>query len=260
MLLQKVDFDVAGMVVVDHIREFRNRLIVCVVVFVILFTICFSYAAPLVTFFQIPSQGLYDFIYISPSELFMQYIRVGLIAGLVFSSPVIIYELLAFVSPGLKPKEKTFMIGILLLGVVFFILGVIFAFEIMLPIMLTFFNNINGNAGIVAQISIKEYLNLVISILGMMGLIFEMPIVSILLSEMGFLKPEWLRKFRRVVIVLCFVLAAVLTPPDVVSQILLGVPMILLYQVAIWFCASITKRKARQKAKREEERQQYRYH
>ncbi len=238
--------------ITDHLRELRNRLIVAAVFFVIAFAACFYMASTLVDILQIPAQGLYDFIYISPSELFMQYLRVGLIAGLVISSPVIVYEIMAFVMPGLKNNEKSFIMGILILGTIFFILGVIFAFAILLPIMMQFFMSVNNNSNIVAQISIKEYLSLVITMLFMMGLVFELPIIVILLTQLGFLKPEWLKKSRRVVIVLCFVLGSLLTPPDVISQILLAVPMMALFEVSIIFSSAVQKRKDRRKLKQDQ--------
>lgn len=245
--------------VVDHIREFRNRLIVVAVVFVAALLISFNYAAPLVDFLKIPSADLFEFIYIAPSELFMQYIRVSLIAALVISAPVILYELLAFASPGLKTSEKSFVMAVLLLGLVFFLLGVIFAYTVLLPFMLRFFNAINGNSGIVAQISIEKYLGLAISILGMLGLVFEMPVLSILLTQLGVLKPEWLKKSRRVVIVVIFFIAAVITPPDVVSQVMVAIPMMLLFQISIVFSSMVRGRKDKVRAKREAEEQKYRY-
>lgn len=245
--------------VVDHIREFRNRLFVIVIVFVVALLVCFQYAAPLVDILKVPAADLYQFIYISPSELFMQYIRVSIIGGVVIAAPVIAYELLAFASPGLKASEKSFIIGTLLLGLFFFILGVLFAYAIMLPFMLKFFAGINGNAGIEAQISIKEYISLVTSILGMMGLVFEMPILTILLTQMGFLKPEWLKKGRRLVIVLIFGIAAIITPPDVVSQVMVAIPMLFLFEISIAFSSVIRKRKDKKNAKREAEADKYKY-
>ena len=112
--------------VVDHIREFRNRLFVIIVVFVIALLVCFNYAAPIVEILRGPAGELYDFVYIAPAEVMMQYVRLSLIGGLVLASPVIMYELLAFASPGLKTSEKTFTMGVLLLGLVFFALGVLF--------------------------------------------------------------------------------------------------------------------------------------
>lgn len=245
--------------VVDHIREFRNRLIVIVVFFLVALIIGFNYAAPLVDILKVPSSDLYQFVYIAPSELFMQYVKVALIAAMVVSAPVILYELLAFASPGLKASEKSFIMGVLLLGLMFFILGVVFAYTILLPFMLRFFSTINGNSGIEAQISIEKYLSLVTSILGMLGLVFEMPVLTILLTQLGFLKPEWLKKSRRVVIVVIFIVAAIITPPDVVSQVMVAIPMLGLFEISVTFSSMVRRRKDKKRAKREAEEEKFHY-
>lgn len=255
----KEENEEAVMGVVDHIREFRNRLFVIVFVFFIAMLVCLRFSAPIVEVLQFPSADLYSFIYIKPQELFYQYIKVSLIGGLVVASPVIVYELLAFASPGLKSTERAFIKGILGLGLIFFILGVLFAYEILLPFMLKFFITINNNSDIVAQVSIEEYLSLCLSILSMMGLVFEMPVLSILLTQMGFLKPEWLKRSRRIVIVVCFVIGAIITPPDVVSQVLVAIPMLGLFEISIVFSSIVRKRKDKAREKKQEEAEKYTY-
>ena len=249
----------AVMGVVDHIREFRNRLFVIIAVFVVALLVCFNYAAPIVDVLKIPAGEMYQFVYIAPAEIMMQYVKLALIGGLVLASPVILYELLAFASPGLKTSEKTFTMGVLILGFFFFVLGVMFAFYIMLPFMLEFFFNINTNADISAQISLENYLSFMLKILGMMGLVFEIPVVTILLTQMGFLKPEWMRKGRRVIIVLVFIVAAIITPPDVVSQCMTAIPMLILFEISIFFSGFIVKRKAKVAAKKKSKDEEYKY-
>lgn len=245
--------------VVDHIREFRNRLFVIIIAFVAALLLCFSYAGPIVDVLQIPAGELYNFVFIAPSEVLMQYVKVSLIGGLVLSSPVIMYELLAFASPGLKKSEKSFLIAVLMLGLMFFIVGVIFAYYIMVPFMLKFFSDINVNETVSAQVSLESYLGFVIKQLGLMGMVFEIPVVTLLLTQMGFLKPEWLKKGRRVIIVLVFVIAAIITPPDVVSQCLTAIPMLILFEISIFFSGFIVKRKAKAAAKKKAKSEQYKY-
>ena len=245
--------------VVDHIREFRNRLFVIIIAFVAALLLCFSYAGPIVDVLQIPAGELYNFVFIAPSEVLMQYVKVSLIGGLVLSSPVIMYELLAFASPGLKKSEKSFLIAVLMLGLMFFIVGVIFAYYIMVPFMLKFFSDINVNETVSAQVSLESYLGFVIKQLGLMGIVFEIPVVTLLLTQMGFLKPEWLKKGRRVIIVLVFVIAAIITPPDVVSQCLTAIPMLILFEISIFFSGFIVKRKAKAAAKKKAKSEQYKY-
>lgn len=245
--------------VVDHIREFRNRLFVIIIAFVAALLLCFSYAGPIVDVLQIPAGELYNFVYLAPAEVLMQYVKVSLICGLALSSPVIMYELLAFASPGLKRSEKSFLIAVLMLGLVFFIVGVIFAYYVMVPFMLKFFSDINVNDTVSAQVSLESYLTFVIKQLGLMGVVFEIPVVTLLLTQMGFLKPEWLKKGRRVIIVLVFIIAAIITPPDVVSQVMTAVPMLILFEISIFFSSFIVKRKEKTAAKKKAKAEQYKY-
>ena len=245
--------------VVDHIREFRNRLFVILVVFVAALLICFNYAAPLVDILKTPAGELYTFVYLAPSEVLMEYVKVSIIAALAISAPVIMYELLAFASPGLKVSEKTFTMAVLLLGLVFFVLGVVFAYYVMVPFMLKFFSDINVNTDIYAQISLEKYLTFVLKILGMMGVVFEIPVVTILLTQLGLLRPEWLKKGRRLIIILIFVIAAIITPPDVVSQVMTAVPMLVLFELSIFFSSFIVKRKDKAAAKKKAKEEQYKY-
>ena len=245
--------------VVDHIREFRNRLFVVIIAFVAALLLCFSYAGPIVDVLQAPAGDLYNFVFLAPSEVLMQYVKVSLVGGLALASPVILYELLAFASPGLKKSEKSFLIAVLLLGLVFFILGVIFSYYIMVPFMLKFFSDINVNEAVSAQVSLENYLGFVLKQLGLMGVVFEIPVITLLLTQMGFLKPEWLKKGRRVMIVIIFIIAAIITPPDVVSQIMTAVPMMILFEISIFFSSFIVKRKAKNEAKKKAKDEQYKY-
>jgi sec-independent protein translocase protein TatC len=125
--------------------------------------------------------------------------------------------------------------------------------------MLKFFITINNNSGIEAQVSIEKYLSLCLSILSMLGIVFEMPVLTILLTQLGFLKPEWLKKSRRIVIVVCFIMAAIITPPDVVSQVMVAIPMLGLFEISIIFSTMVRKRKDKAREKRQEEAEKYRY-
>ena len=244
--------------VVDHIREFRNRLFVIIAVFVVALLVCFQYAGPIVEALQAPAGELYEFVFLAPAEVMMQYVKVALIGGLVVASPVIMYELLAFASPGLKRSEKTFTMAVLLLGLAFFAVGVLFAYYVMTPFMLKFFSDINVNE-VSAQISLENYLSFVLKMLGMMGIVFEIPVVTILLTQLGLLRPEWLRKGRRVIIVIIFIIAAIITPPDVVSQVMTAVPMLILFEISIFFSSFIVKRKDKAAAKKKAKEENYKY-
>jgi sec-independent protein translocase protein TatC len=168
-----------------------------------------------------------------------------LIAGLVISSPVIFWQVWAFVKPGLKKEEKRYFICSFIGGTIFLILGVVFAYKIILPFTLTFFSSL-GTQNIKPMISFGNYIDFITTILLSFGLVFEMPIVIILLTRFGIVKVEFLTKNRKYAILIIIILAAIITPPDVISQILLASPMLLLFEFSV-IVSRITERKKRQK-------------
>jgi sec-independent protein translocase protein TatC len=219
----------------DHLREFRNRLAVVLVIFIVALLASFSYSNEIFEGLKTLAGGLYQFQILSPSEQFTQYIKLSLLVGLCVDSPFILYELFAFASPGLKPNEKKFLLFLLIAGFGFFILGAVFAFKIMLPFMLQFFANFNQSADIIMNVSIEKFITLCTSTMLTLGIVFEMPVLTLLLTQLGLLKPEWLTKSRRVMIVVIFFVAAVITPPDVVSQVMVAIPMLILYEISVFF-------------------------
>lgn len=226
----------------DHLRELRNRILACLAVLVIGFLVSFYNAERIVD--ELSAMGLangYIFVYLSPQELLMQYMRIGLVGGLIISIPVIVYEVYAFIAPGLEKYEKPFLILSLIFGQICFVLGVIFAHKISMPFMLGFLFKINGTSYISSSISIESYLSFILTVYIIFGIVFEMPVVSAILTKFGLLKSKWLVKGRSISIVLCFILAALITPPDVVSQIMVAIPMMLLYQISIVICKIIEK-------------------
>ncbi len=230
--------------IIDHLSELRKRIFVIVVVFLTVTVVGFNFSDDLVALLVAKAKVIgYEMIYISPGELFTQYIRMAIVGGFVFSSPVILFETWLFIKPALKKKEKTTVFLSLMAGLVCFVLGALFAYFIVVPITLTFFMSVDQFDSVQATITIQNFLSFVLSTLITFGIIFEMPVVTILLSELGLLKTEWLTKSRKVVIVVIFIIAAIITPPDVVSQILVAIPMLLLFEVSVIISKVIRKRK-----------------
>lgn len=238
--------------VTDHLRELRNRIIVIVVAFFASIIIAFSHSQQIVdSLVAIATEMGYVFVYLSPSELFMQYVKVALIAGIVIIVPVIFYEVWAFIKPGLKKNENFIVFFSMLMGLGFFALGALFALTIVIPFMLNFYYNINQTTEIMASISVENYISFLMSNFLCFGAIFELPVVTTLLTQLGLIRYEWLSKLRKIVIVIIFVLAAIITPPDVVSQLLCAVPMVLLFEMSLQISRIIGIRKAK-KEKAEE--------
>lgn len=240
--------------IIEHLSELRKRIFVIVVVFLTITVVSFNFCDDMVALLVKKANEIgYQMVYISPGELFTQYIRLAIACGIVFSSPVILFETWFFVKPALKKNEKTIVFLSLMAGLLCFIAGALFAYFIVVPITLTFFMSVDSHQSVRATISIQNYLSFVLTTLITFGTVFEMPVVTILLSELGLLKTEWLTKSRRVVIVVIFVIAAIITPPDVVSQILVAVPMLLLFEVSILLSKVIRKRKKNQDEEDEDE-------
>ena len=227
-----------------HLRELRNRILVCVILLVVTFGLCLSVAPQIVTLLtDMGKRYNYVYVYIAPQELFLVYMNVALVGAVVVCFPVLAYQVYAFCSPGLSGKERAYISGSLIAGALCFLLGVAFAYFISLPFMLRFLIQFTGEVDVAASISIQQYVSFLLTVFVIFGLVFELPVVSVLLTGLGLVKAEWLVKGRKVMIVVIFVLAAIITPPDIVSQVMVAVPMLLLYEVSIFLSRAVGKMK-----------------
>lgn len=229
---------------VEHLGELRGRLVKIAITLAIAFLICFNFSHVIVnTLVDVARVYGYKLIYLAPAELFMQYIKVALIASVICALPIILYQIWAFLKPGLSKRENRLLLCSLFFGLVCFVIGIFFAYKLIFPFMLSFFININLSSHITASISISNYISFVITSLTTFGVIFEMPVVIALLTKLGLLKPEWLVEGRKLVIIVIFIVCAVITPPDVVSQLMVAIPMILLFEISIRISQFLNKSK-----------------
>ena len=246
--------DDGSMTLTGHLKELRNRLIICAVVFVVSVVITLMYADRLIDILTAMGQGYYTFVSIAPQEMLMQYFRVSLLAAFVITVPVALYQIYAFAKPGLKKSETFFLKLVILLGLVLFCVGVLFAYKLMMPFMLRFLSTgIEGADYIQTTTSIESYVNLCLTMFMIFGCVFEMPLVTIILSKMGIANPEILKKGRGVAIVLIFFIAAVVTPPDIVSQCMVAIPMVLLYFVSTFLSGIFYKPRSESEDEEDEE-------
>ena len=220
------------MTVAGHLTELRKRLFWSVLVFVACSVASFVFIQRFVDV-ALALSPQFDFVYLSPSELVTSYMKLALVLGLVFSSPFILWQVWAFVSPGLTPRESRAAGSAVVAGFVFFLIGAAFCFFVILPITLKFFYDFNGSLDIAANISFNSYMSFILGMLVAFGVVFEMPVLCALLARLGLVGPGILVKGRKYAILLIFILAAIITPPDVVSQIMTAVPMIALYELSI---------------------------
>lgn len=174
-------------------------------------------------------------------QLFL-YFQVALIAGIVLSIPNLFYQLWKFIAPALKENEKKYVTAVVSFSTLCFLSGIVFAYYVMLPLTLTFAGQF-GSEQIENNFAIDEYFSIIISVMLAAGLVFELPMMSFFLSKLGLITPAFMRKYRRHSIILILVAAAILTPgTDPVAQVLLAVPLALLYEISI-FVAKVFQRK-----------------
>lgn len=232
-----------------HLKELRNRIMVCVLCLVVTFVVCLTYAPQIVEFLtDMGKEYGYSYVYIAPQELLMQYFSISLLAAVCVTFPVIVYQVWAFIRPGLKKKENLLFILAVSFGLLCFLAGVYFAYKVMLPFMLQFLIGVSVGTDISAAITVGNYIAFLLTMFVVFGLVFELPVVAVMLTQLGILKVEWMKKGTRVMIVVIFFLAAVITPPDVVSQVMVAVPMIGLYEVSILISAILMKFKKKKTA------------
>lgn len=225
----------------DHLDELRKRLIIIIAVNVIAMVLLFSQTELIMSYLLEVNPGM-ELVYTTPSELLTVYIQLSFILAITVCSPVTVYEIWAFIEKGLYEKEKKAILFTLVFGVVFFILGVAFCYFTVLPTTLEFFIRI-AIEEVSSMLSIQSYVSFVNMMLLSFGIVFEMPVIVFLLTKLGILKPEFLRKNRGIIIVVIFVFAALITPPDFISQLMLGIPMTLLLEFSIIVSSVVYKGK-----------------
>ncbi len=226
---------------VEHLGELRKRLMIIAAVIIASTLVSYNYINYIIDLVILPAKGL-EFVYLTPPELFLAYVKLALIAGIAMTSPITIAQIWFFVRPGLEKREKRYILLALFSGALFFATGVTFAYKVILPITLNFFVKLKLD-GIEPMFSFGSYVGFINSILLAFGLVFEMPIVVVLLTKLNIITANTLKKNRKIFILIIVVAAALLTPPDVVSQMLLAAPMLVLFELSI-ILSSIMGKKA----------------
>lgn len=224
----------------DHLEELRWRLIkalIGIVVGSVIIGIFIDWIMDNILFAPatrtVPPLSI---INLRPYGQFLIYMEVIFIGGAVLSVPNIIYQIWKFVEPALKPNERKYVTAVVIFTSICFITGVVFSYYLMLPAALGFFANF-GSTIIENKISADEYMSFILSMVLASGIVFELPMLSFFLSKIGILKPEFMRKYRKHAIVAILLLAGIVTPgPDITSQLMLGIPLLLLYELSIFIC------------------------
>lgn len=188
---------------------------------------------------------------------FSAHIWTSIWAGVILAFPYIIYELWRFISPGLYENERSVARGFIIIASLLFFMGVAFGYYLIAPLSVNFLGTYTVSKEVANQIDLSSYIAVVRSSVISCGLVFELPIIIYFLAKLGLITPEFMRKYRRHAVILVLLLAAIITPPDVASQIIVAIPIMILYEVSIFISAYVIKKEAKRlKAEAQKEQKQ----
>jgi len=235
----------------SHLEELRKRLITCAIAVGVGFVISYIFAERLFQILVTPLTRIMPegdrLIFTNLPEMFLTYLKTAFITGILLTAPVLFHQLWMFIAPGLYQHEKKYVIPFVVFSTILFVGGALFGYFVVFPFGFKFFLGF-ANEHIQALPSVKQYFSFAIKLLFAFGIVFELPVVAFFLSKMGIVTPEFLKKKRKYALLMTFVMAAILTPPDVITQLMMAGPLILLYEIGI-----IVAKMARGKKDTEEE-------
>jgi sec-independent protein translocase protein TatC len=233
----------------SHLVELRDRIIKSLVVVFILFFVCFYFSGDIMKFLSQPLINSLPpdskAIFTDQSGAFFTLTKIAFLSGLLLALPWVLYQVWAFVAPGLYEHEKKFAVPLIFSSVFFLVLGIAFAYVFVIPAAYKFFFAFNAQTGAQTLQDLQKYWDFTLSIFFAFGVTFEVPVVEMLLVKVGMVTTTHLREARRYVAVGAFVVAAVLTPPDLLSQFMLAIPLILLYELGIFLAGFVKARSVR---------------
>lgn len=220
---------------VGHLAELRQRILVSALFVIVISVFAFSHVADILAILRLPAAGTIDkLVFFSPTEAFSTYLKISIFSALALGSPVLLYQVWAFVAPGLDDKVRKEGGLFLFLTVGAFFLGIAFGYFYLLPASIKFL--IGFAQGVLEpMISVSEYITFVTGLLFGCGLVFEMPVLSFLLARIGILDYRFLRRSWKYAVIIIFIVAAIITPtPDAFNMCLMACPMLVLYELSIW--------------------------
>ena len=265
---EKEEIEKSSAPLIEHLIELRRRLIWSLGGFFVAFLVCFFFAKRLFNLLVVPFKwatkwaGLdphkVELIYTAPQEFFFTQVKLAMFGGMVIAFPLIATQIYKFIAPGLYKNERSAFLPFLIASPILFLMGASLVYFFFTPMVMWFFLAMQ-QVGTDDQVQISllpkvsEYLSLIMTLIFSFGLVFQLPVVTSLMTRVGMLSSKALAEKRKWAIVIAFVVAAVLTPPDPMSQIGLAIPTILLYEVAIWAARWIERSQERERLAREKQ-------
>ena len=240
---------------IEHLTELRSRFIKSIVYLFLFFVVCYFFSENIYAFLVTPyadavkDDGLNRrMIFTALHETFITYLKVSFFAAMFITSPLILTQIWKFVAPGLYKNEKKALLPYLIATPALFLLGGMLVYYLIMPLAIKFFLSFEtasqlNNLPIQLEAKVNEYLSLIMRLIFAFGISFQLPVFLSLLARVGFIDSEYLKKRRKYVIVIIFAVAAILTPPDPITQIGLGIPLLILYELSILSVSVIEKKK-----------------
>ncbi len=243
---------------IDHLEILRYRIIAACIIFLLLTIVSFIFIDEITALLRSPVDPLEpDFVYIRPQEKFVTYLKAAVFSGLTASLPPAAVLFASFLYPALKKSERRSFIASVFMILILFAAGLLFAYFILLPFAMNFFVNFAKEDGVAPMWSIGEFYSVIISVLFGCALLFQAPTLLLFLMRIEVLQPKTLSRYRRHAVVLIFLIAAFLTPPDIFTQILVGVVLYLLYEMTIAAGRVLIRRKRASGSTADEEEEEW---